>query len=201
MFLHRRKLLDPGLSSSRQNMFLNLLYKSLKADVALRRIKAFVKRLLQVSAEQSASFTCGALFLVSEVMRAKPGLLTLLQEEGGVRKMNLHLTFSISLDMNGLTAELLIVVMASLRMGRRRSSKTSLQRRMTRMARRSALWTPTNWKKDRAQRRRPSLRHHGYITRTWQVCEPHSSVTSRVRFSVSVVFKCEIRKLLLLFQE
>ncbi|XP_069033548.1 CCAAT/enhancer-binding protein zeta [Embiotoca jacksoni] len=76
-----RKLLDPGLSSSsRHSMFLNLLYKSLKADVALRRVKAFVKRLLQVSAEQNAGFTCGALFLVSEVMKAKPGLRLLLQE-------------------------------------------------------------------------------------------------------------------------
>ncbi|XP_022622596.1 CCAAT/enhancer-binding protein zeta [Seriola dumerili] len=80
-----RKLLDPGLSSSsRQSMFLNLLYKSLKADIVLRRVKAFVKRLLQVSAEQNASFGCGALFLVSEVMKAKPGLkLLLLQEDGG----------------------------------------------------------------------------------------------------------------------
>ncbi|XP_033504858.2 CCAAT/enhancer-binding protein zeta [Epinephelus lanceolatus] len=78
-----RKLLDPGLSSSsRQSMFLNLLYKSLKADIVLRRVKAFVKRLLQVSAEQNASFSCGALFLVSEVMKAKPGLKLLLQEDG-----------------------------------------------------------------------------------------------------------------------
>ncbi|KAL6095491.1 cebpz [Pungitius sinensis] len=78
-----RKLMDPGLSSSsRQSMFLNLLYKSLKADIVLRRVKAFVKRLLQVSAEQSASFACGALFLVSEVMKAKPGLKTLLLEDG-----------------------------------------------------------------------------------------------------------------------
>ncbi|XP_070705152.1 CCAAT/enhancer-binding protein zeta [Pempheris klunzingeri] len=78
-----RKLLDPGLSSSsRQSMFLNLLYKSLKADIVLRRVKAFVKRLLQVSAEQNASFACGALFLVSEVMKAKPGLRMLLQEDG-----------------------------------------------------------------------------------------------------------------------
>lgn len=66
-------------------MFLNLLYKSLKADVVLRRVKAFVKRLLQVSAEQNASFVCGALFLVSELMKAKPGLKLLLQE-GGVRR-------------------------------------------------------------------------------------------------------------------
>ncbi len=63
-------------------MFLNLLYKSLKADIVLRRVKAFVKRLLQVSAEQNASFACGALFLVSEVMKAKPGLKMLLQEDG-----------------------------------------------------------------------------------------------------------------------
>ncbi|KAM9338884.1 CCAAT/enhancer-binding protein zeta [Symphorus nematophorus] len=78
-----RKLLDPGLSSSsRQSMFLNLLYKSLKADIVLRRVKAFVKRLLQVSAEQNASFACGALFLVSEVMKAKPALRMLLQEDG-----------------------------------------------------------------------------------------------------------------------
>ncbi|XP_071394844.1 CCAAT/enhancer-binding protein zeta [Centroberyx affinis] len=76
-----RKLLDPGLSScSRQSMFLNLLYKSLKADIVLRRVKAFVKRLLQVSGEQNPSFACGALFLVSEVMKAKPGLKMLLQE-------------------------------------------------------------------------------------------------------------------------
>ncbi|XP_059212983.1 CCAAT/enhancer-binding protein zeta [Centropristis striata] len=78
-----RKLLDPGLgASSRQSMFLNLLYKSLKADIVLRRVKAFVKRLLQVSAEQSASFACGALFLVSEVIKSKPGLKLLLQDGG-----------------------------------------------------------------------------------------------------------------------
>ncbi|KAK3516937.1 hypothetical protein QTP70_028227 [Hemibagrus guttatus] len=76
-----KKLLDPGLSvSSRQSMFLNLLYKSLKADIVLRRVKAFVKRLLQVSCEQSPTFACGALFLVSEVMKAKPGLKLLLHE-------------------------------------------------------------------------------------------------------------------------
>ncbi|XP_037541965.1 CCAAT/enhancer-binding protein zeta [Nematolebias whitei] len=76
-----RKLLDPGLSgSSRQNMFLNLLYKSMRSDVAPRRVGAFIKRLLQVGAEQNPSFTCGALFLVSEVLKAKPGLKNLLQE-------------------------------------------------------------------------------------------------------------------------
>ncbi|XP_023681643.2 CCAAT/enhancer-binding protein zeta [Paramormyrops kingsleyae] len=79
-----KKLLDPGLSQcSRHGMFLNLLYKSLKSDVVLRRVKAFVKRLLQVSCEQNPTFACGALFLVSEVMKAKPGLRVLLQDSSG----------------------------------------------------------------------------------------------------------------------
>lgn len=44
-----RKLLDPDLSSSsRQASVLNLVYRALKKDVAVVRVKAFVKRLLQV---------------------------------------------------------------------------------------------------------------------------------------------------------
>lgn len=83
----RRKLLDPGLGAScRHSMFLNLLYKSLKADVSLRRVKAFAKRLLHVSAGQSAGFACGALFLLSEVMKTKPGLKTLLQQDEVTRR-------------------------------------------------------------------------------------------------------------------
>lgn len=123
-----RKLLDPGLaSSSRQNMFLNLLYKSLKADVALRRIKAFVKRLLQVSAGQSASFVCGALFLVSELMKAKPGLKLLLQE-AGVRSEPRELL------SNQLSVGKQVGICSFAFRRRRRSSETSL------MKMRSVLW-------------------------------------------------------------
>ncbi|XP_032440748.1 CCAAT/enhancer-binding protein zeta isoform X2 [Xiphophorus hellerii] len=76
-----KKLLDPGLAvSPRQSLFLNLLFKALKADVAPRRVKAFAKRLLQVAAQQGACFAAGALFLISEVMKAKPGLRMLLQQ-------------------------------------------------------------------------------------------------------------------------
>ncbi|CAH2306984.1 CCAAT enhancer-binding zeta [Pelobates cultripes] len=78
-----KKLLDPGLSQgSKQTMFLNLLFKSMKADVVLRRVKAFVKRLLQITCCQKPSFVCGALYLISEVIRLKPGLKVLLQENG-----------------------------------------------------------------------------------------------------------------------
>ncbi|XP_077594682.1 CCAAT/enhancer-binding protein zeta isoform X2 [Stigmatopora nigra] len=70
-----RKILDGGLSASdRHNMFLNLLYKSLKTDTSLRRVRAFLKRLMQVGAQQGASFACAVLFLYSELTRAKPAL-------------------------------------------------------------------------------------------------------------------------------
>lgn len=75
-------------------MFLNLLYKSLKADIVLRRVKAFVKRLLQVSCDQNPTFACGALYLVSEVMKAKPGLKLILQE--GVSSLCLFVCLSLS---------------------------------------------------------------------------------------------------------
>ncbi len=101
LFFFHRKLLDPGLSSSsRKSMFLNLLYKSLKADIVLRRVKAFVKRLLQVSCEQTPAFACGALFLVSEVMKNKPGLKLLLQEEGvSLHPHNLHIMLCLVRDL------------------------------------------------------------------------------------------------------
>ncbi|XP_052042376.1 CCAAT/enhancer-binding protein zeta [Apodemus sylvaticus] len=76
-----RKMLDPGLMTcSKQAMFLNLIYKSLKADIMLRRVKAFVKRLLQVTCTQMPPFICGALYLVSEIFKAKPDLRSQLDD-------------------------------------------------------------------------------------------------------------------------
>lgn len=76
-----KKMLDPGLTTcSKQAMFLNLIYKSLKADVMLRRVKAFVKRLLQVTCTQMPPFICGALYLVSEILKAKPDLRSQLDD-------------------------------------------------------------------------------------------------------------------------
>lgn len=102
-------MLDPGLTTcSKQAMFLNLIYKSLKADIMLRRVKAFVKRLLQVTCTQMPPFICGALYLVSEILKAKPDLrsqlddhpvcsLLLLDPSGcwGVRRVLLWVWFSL----------------------------------------------------------------------------------------------------------
>ncbi|XP_063162011.1 CCAAT/enhancer-binding protein zeta isoform X1 [Candoia aspera] len=76
-----KKLLDPGVAlCAKPSMFLNLVYKSLKADTILRRVKAFVKRLLQVTCGQMPPFACGALYLVSELLKIKPGLWVQLQD-------------------------------------------------------------------------------------------------------------------------
>jgi ribosome biogenesis protein MAK21 len=72
-------LLDPRLvTSSKQALYLNLLYRSLKADVDVRRVKAFVKRMLQILSLHQPSFVCGIIYLAIELSIVFPDLKTLL---------------------------------------------------------------------------------------------------------------------------
>lgn len=74
-------LLDSRLATtSKQAMYLNLVYKSMKADTDSERVKAIVKRLCQVLNLQEPPFIVGALVLLSELFRAKPGLRAMLTE-------------------------------------------------------------------------------------------------------------------------
>jgi ribosome biogenesis protein MAK21 len=74
-------LLDPRLTtSSKQALYLNLLYRSLKTDVDVRRVKAFVKRMLQILNLHQPSFVCGIIFLTMELYGTFPDLTTLLNE-------------------------------------------------------------------------------------------------------------------------
>jgi ribosome biogenesis protein MAK21 len=79
------KLFDPKLrETSKHTLFLNLVFKALKADVSPARSSAFVKRLLQLTSVMTPAFTCAVLFLLSEVMKIKPQLRTLFdQPEAG----------------------------------------------------------------------------------------------------------------------
>lgn len=64
-------------SSSKQTMYLNLLFKSLKADDNSERVKSFVRRFVQVLASGSAGgteFIVGGLFLLGELFSTVPGL-------------------------------------------------------------------------------------------------------------------------------
>lgn len=61
-------LIDPRLhTSSKQAMYLNLVFKSLKSDESLPRVMSFVKRLLQMLGLHQPPFICGALYLLGEV--------------------------------------------------------------------------------------------------------------------------------------
>lgn len=74
-------LLDPRLfTSSKQVMYLNLLYKSLKEDLNAKRVQAFVKRLLQIITLHEPSFACGILYLISELSKTFPSIGKMLTE-------------------------------------------------------------------------------------------------------------------------
>ncbi|KAF8469035.1 CBF/Mak21 family-domain-containing protein [Kalaharituber pfeilii] len=66
------------LTSSKQSMYLNLLFKALKADTNIKRIKAFVKRLVQVSTLHQPAFICGVFYLLNELESTFPSLRTML---------------------------------------------------------------------------------------------------------------------------
>ncbi|GAB6023262.1 hypothetical protein CHUAL_008074 [Chamberlinius hualienensis] len=67
-----RQLLDPELkSTSKQTLFINLLYKSLKRDDLENRLHAFIKRIFQIAQDQVPAMACGLLFMVSEILRSK----------------------------------------------------------------------------------------------------------------------------------
>lgn len=74
-------LLDPRLlTSSKQALYLNLLFKALKSDMNLKRVKAFSKRLLQVVGMNQPSFACGALYLLREIEEVFRGLQAFIDE-------------------------------------------------------------------------------------------------------------------------
>ncbi|XP_066138108.1 CCAAT/enhancer-binding protein zeta-like [Euwallacea fornicatus] len=65
------------LTTTHQAMLLSLLYKSLLKDTQSNRTKMFIKRLLQISLFVQPSFSCGVLYLVSQLLSKKPELRSL----------------------------------------------------------------------------------------------------------------------------
>ncbi|KAJ1035000.1 hypothetical protein NDA18_000605 [Ustilago nuda] len=74
-------LLDPRLQdSSKQAMYLNLIFQALKADQDAERVKAFVKRICQILSLHQPSFICACLHLLGELFKRTPGLRAMLTE-------------------------------------------------------------------------------------------------------------------------
>ena len=74
-------LLDPRLlTTSKQTLYINLLFRAMKADPDPRRVQAFVKRISQIVAMHQPSFVCAAIYLVKELAIAFPSLHTLLDQ-------------------------------------------------------------------------------------------------------------------------
>ena len=62
------------VTGSRHKLLLNLLYRALKFDPSLGRVRALAKRVLQVALHSGAPMTCGTMYLLSAVMTARPAV-------------------------------------------------------------------------------------------------------------------------------
>ncbi|POS87128.1 hypothetical protein EPUL_000721 [Erysiphe pulchra] len=74
-------LLDPRLiTSSKHTLYLNLLYRALRSDFDINRVKAFVKRMVQLITLHQPPFICGILYLLRELEEKFPGIQNLTKE-------------------------------------------------------------------------------------------------------------------------
>lgn len=70
-----KKLLDAQIANTTyQAVFLSLLYKVLKKDTSYKRVKAFVKRILQISFYLPTNMICAILYMISQVFKARKRL-------------------------------------------------------------------------------------------------------------------------------
>ncbi|KAM7480648.1 hypothetical protein LguiA_028861 [Lonicera macranthoides] len=78
--LYSKLLLPTAMSSSKEEMFIGLLLRAMKTDINLKRVAAFAKRLLQISLQQPPQYACGCLFLLSEILKARPPLWNMVSQ-------------------------------------------------------------------------------------------------------------------------
>lgn len=82
-------LLDPRLSvSSKLRLYLNLLFKAIKQDVNIERVKAFAKRLVQISDHWlNVGVVAGVLYLLVELSKSTPRLRELIFNVSEAKKL------------------------------------------------------------------------------------------------------------------
>ncbi|PIN01186.1 hypothetical protein CDL12_26307 [Handroanthus impetiginosus] len=72
--LYAKLLVPAAMNSSKEEMFIALILRAMKNDININRVAAFSKRLLQVALQLPPQYACGFLFLLSEVLKARPPL-------------------------------------------------------------------------------------------------------------------------------
>ncbi|GAB4841942.1 auxilin-like clathrin-binding protein required for normal clathrin function [Ancistrocladus abbreviatus] len=82
--LYSKLLLPAAMISSKAEMFIGLLLRAMKNDINIKRVAAFSKRLLQVALQQPPQYACGCLFLLSEVLKARPPLWNMVLQNESV---------------------------------------------------------------------------------------------------------------------
>ncbi|CAK9310566.1 unnamed protein product [Citrullus colocynthis] len=82
--LYSKLLLPAAMNSSKAEMFIGLLLRAMKSDVNLKRVAAYAKRILQVALQQPPQYACGCLFLLSEVLKARPSLWNMVLQSESV---------------------------------------------------------------------------------------------------------------------
>ncbi|XP_038898077.1 CCAAT/enhancer-binding protein zeta [Benincasa hispida] len=82
--LYSKLLLPAAMNSSKAEMFIGLLLRAMKNDVNLKRVAAYAKRILQVALQQPPQYACGCLFLLSEVLKARPSLWNMVLQNESV---------------------------------------------------------------------------------------------------------------------
>ena len=78
--LYAKLLSEQVVTRGRNTMFLNLLFRSIKRDPSDLRCMAFLKRLAMCATQSTPPIAAGLLFLISEVYRARRGLVAMMTE-------------------------------------------------------------------------------------------------------------------------
>jgi ribosome biogenesis protein MAK21 len=77
------------LANTKSSLFLNLLYKSVKMDPNALRAAAFLKRISMSALITAPQVTAGLLFIISEVLQARPELKPMIDEKSMSKEANL----------------------------------------------------------------------------------------------------------------
>lgn len=74
-----RKMVDPEIHNANNKitaLYFHIIHRSIQQDSSASRAKAFVKRLLQMTLSFSPPKACGALIVISKILKSRPELIS-----------------------------------------------------------------------------------------------------------------------------